>query len=81
MRSRSSSMPAERAEFIEERLMDAVVCASGSSPAFVYQFIEALGRRRGQIWHAEKAGLRICGTGGERCGCHGAWRLENIRES
>ncbi|MCC8162769.1 MAG: pyrroline-5-carboxylate reductase [Lachnospiraceae bacterium] len=30
------------AEFIEERLMDAVVCASGSSPAFVYIFIEAL---------------------------------------
>lgn len=31
-----------KTEFIEERLMDAVVCASGSSPAFVYQFIEAL---------------------------------------
>lgn len=28
--------------FIEEKLMDAVVCASGSSPAFVYLFIEAL---------------------------------------
>lgn len=27
---------------IEERLMGAVICASGSSPAFVYQFIEAL---------------------------------------
>lgn len=27
---------------VEERLMSAVVCASGSSPAFVYQFIEAL---------------------------------------
>ena len=31
-----------KAEYIEERLMDAVVCASGSSPAFVYMFIEAL---------------------------------------
>ncbi len=31
-----------RAEFIPESLMDAVVCASGSSPAFVYLFIEAL---------------------------------------
>ena len=31
-----------KAEFIEERLMNAVVCASGSSPAFVYMFIEAL---------------------------------------
>ncbi len=31
-----------RAEFIDERLMDAAVCASGSSPAFVYMFIEAL---------------------------------------
>ncbi|MDO4261702.1 MAG: pyrroline-5-carboxylate reductase [Eubacteriales bacterium] len=31
-----------RTEFIGERLMDAVVCASGSSPAFVYMFIEAL---------------------------------------
>ena len=31
-----------KAEYIEERLMDAVVCASGSSPAFVYMFIEAM---------------------------------------
>lgn len=31
-----------RAEFIDEKLMNAVVCASGSSPAFVYMFIEAL---------------------------------------
>ena len=27
---------------VEERMMSAVICASGSSPAFVYQFIEAL---------------------------------------
>ena len=27
---------------VEERLMSAVVCASGSSPAYIYQFIEAL---------------------------------------
>ena len=27
---------------VEERLMSAVVCASGSSPAYVYMFIEAL---------------------------------------
>lgn len=31
-----------KAEFIDETLMNAVVCASGSSPAFVYMFIEAL---------------------------------------
>ncbi len=31
-----------KAEFIDEALMNAVVCASGSSPAFVYMFIEAL---------------------------------------
>lgn len=31
-----------RFEKVEERLMNAVVCASGSSPAFVYMFIEAL---------------------------------------
>lgn len=29
-------------ELVEEGLMDAVVCASGSSPAYVYMFIEAL---------------------------------------
>lgn len=31
-----------RFEQVEEGLMNAVVCASGSSPAFVYMFIEAL---------------------------------------
>lgn len=29
-------------ELVEEKLMNAVVCASGSSPAYVYMFIEAL---------------------------------------
>lgn len=29
-------------KLVEERLMDAVVCASGSSPAYVYMMIEAL---------------------------------------
>lgn len=29
-------------EIVDEKLMDAVVCASGSSPAYVYMFIEAL---------------------------------------
>ena len=31
-----------RYELVEERLMDAVTCANGSSPAYVYIFIEAL---------------------------------------
>ena len=31
-----------KAEVVEERLMDAVVSVSGSSPAYVYMFIEAL---------------------------------------
>lgn len=31
-----------RLVLVEEKLMDAVVCASGSSPAYVYMFIEAL---------------------------------------
>lgn len=31
-----------QAEFVDETLMNAVVCASGSSPAFAYMFIEAL---------------------------------------
>ena len=29
-------------EIVPERLINAVVCASGSSPAYVYMFIEAL---------------------------------------
>lgn len=32
-----------RCEVIPERMMDAVIVASGSSPAYVYMFIEALG--------------------------------------
>lgn len=31
-----------RMRIVEERLMNAVVCVSGSSPAYVYMFIEAL---------------------------------------
>ena len=31
-----------RVEIVNEKLMSAVVCASGSSPAYVYMFIEAL---------------------------------------
>ena len=31
-----------RVELVEERLMDAVGCVSGCSPAYVYMFIEAL---------------------------------------
>ena len=31
-----------KCEIVDESLMDAVVCASGSSPAYVYMFIEAL---------------------------------------
>lgn len=31
-----------RMQIVEERLMDAVVCVSGSSPAYVYMLIEAL---------------------------------------
>ncbi len=31
-----------RYEIVDERLMNAVVCVSGSSPAYVYSFIEAL---------------------------------------
>ena len=38
-----------KTEFIEERLMDAVVCASGSSPAFVYQFIDDANSRESTL--------------------------------
>ncbi len=31
-----------KVEYVEERLMSAVTCVSGSSPAYVYMFIEAL---------------------------------------
>ena len=32
----------KRQVYVDEKLMDGVVCASGSSPAYVYMFIEAL---------------------------------------
>ena len=31
-----------RCEVVDEKLMNAVVCASGSSPAYVFMFIEAM---------------------------------------
>lgn len=31
-----------KVQYVDEKLMEAVVCASGSSPAYVYMFIEAL---------------------------------------
>lgn len=64
-----------KTEFIEERLMDAVVCASGSSPAFVYQFIEALADSAVRYGMPRKQAYVFGGTGSERCGCHGVGRL------
>lgn len=64
-----------KTEFIEERLMDAVVCASGSSPAFVYQFIEALADVRSDLDMPRKQAYVFAGTGSERCRLPWCWRL------
>lgn len=47
---------------VPENLMSGVVCASGSSPAYVYMFIEALADGADKIWNTEKRCLQACCT-------------------
>ena len=58
-----------KAEMIDEKLMDVVTAVSGSSPAYVFMFIEAMadaGSRR----HAKEPGIYICSPGS-------AWKRKN----
>ena len=55
-----------RMTIVEEKLMDAVVCASGSSPAYVYMFIEALADSAVQAGGPDRAWKRKDGAGDRR---------------
>lgn len=52
------------AEVIPEKLMDAVVGISGSSPAYVYMIIEAMADAAVADGMPEGSGLQVCGAGG-----------------
>lgn len=53
-------------EVVPERLIDAVVAVSGSSPAYIYMLIEAMADAKSCRGYAKKTGVHIC-----RKGCDG----------
>lgn len=59
-----------RVEIIPERLMDTVVSVSGSSPAYVFMFIEAMADAAGFRWYAKNSGLPVRCPGS-------SWKCEN----
>ena len=46
-----------RLEVVDERMMDAVGCVSGCSPAYVYMFIEALADGAVKVWTSKSQGI------------------------
>ena len=70
-----------KVEIVPEHLIDAVVAVSGSSPAYVFMFIEAMADAAGGGRHAEGAGVSVRGPGGVRQREDGHGDRGNIREN
>lgn len=51
-----------KAEVVKESMMDAVVAVSGSSPAYVFMFIEAMADAASSRGYAKGTGIPFCGT-------------------
>lgn len=70
-----------RVEVVKEYMMDAVVSASGSAPAYVYIMIEAMADAAVMDGMPRAKSISVCSTG--CCGCCKGWfwKQENIRQS
>ena len=60
-----------KVEVVVEHMMDAVVAVSGSSPAYVFMFIEAMADAAVAEGDAESTGIQICSTR------QGSWKCED----
>ena len=67
-----------KAEVLSEKLMDVVVSVSGSSPAYVFLFIEAMRLSQMECRERRHINLQRRQFMGARKWC---WRQENIQEN
>ena len=67
-----------KAEMLPERLIDVVVSVSGSSPAYVFMFIEAMADAAVGGWYAACTGISFRSTGSPLAVQRWCWRQVNI---